>query len=154
MTDSANKHRWKQWFPQPWLSYPAADATQEQEIAFSLPTGWALFLLIKQQFGVLFWFGFFLCMTFSMWQKSFICLDVPTDSVGVNYLRRQSASAPTTSDSAQTFKECLSPGGSRPDVGGCEATYEWAYAYYSATESGLRVHANVHARFIDIFVLC
>lgn len=82
-------------------------------------------------------------------------MDIPTDSVGVNYLRRQSASPPTTSDSsAQTLKERLPPGGSGSDVGGCEATYEWAYVYYSATESGLRIHVNVHAEFIDVFVLC
>lgn len=116
-------------------------------------SGWVLFLLIKQQF--FFFFFFLISITFSMWQKSFICLDIPTNSVGVNYLRRQSASAPTISDSsAQTFKECLSPGRSRSDVGGCKATYEWAYVYYSATESGLRIRANVHVRFIDVFVLC
>lgn len=100
-------------------------------------------------------FFFFLCITFSLWQKSLIYLDIPADSVGVNYLRRQSASAPTTFDSStQTFKERLSSGGSGSDVGGCEATYEWAYVYYSAIESGLRIHANMHAEFIDMFVLC
>lgn len=82
-------------------------------------------------------------------------LDIPADSVGVNYLRRQSGSAPTAFDSsAQTFKERLSPGGGGSDVGGCKATCEWAYVCYAATESGLRIRANLHAESIDVFVLC
>lgn len=81
-----------------------------------------------------------------------MCLDIPADSVGVDYLRRQSGSAPTTFDSsAQTFKERLSPGGGGSDVGGCKATCECCYA---ATESGLRIRANLHEESIDVFVLC
>lgn len=124
-----DKQRWKPligWFPQTWLSYlqlwgkkAASDAAWEQEKGFLTAD-----CRVERYFFATVLFVFVLkCITFSIWQKSFICLDIPADSVCVNYQRRQSASAPTTSDSsAQTFKERLPPGGSGSDVGRCKAT--------------------------------